>query len=132
MAETQTLEANSIFIRFNFGYDTKGKEEFLRANTIIKNYWNRKYLPNTKEWEVPFSCLEEIKKLYKNFEIRYLNNPPKAKTVSNNEIIEGMDFNGYNLFDYQLDGVKYGLNHHNYLLLDEQRIRENTTNYNYS
>ena len=41
-----------------------------------------------------------------------------------------MDFNGYNLYDYQLDGVQYGLNHHNFLLLDEQRIRKNFTNNN--
>ena len=33
-----------------------------------------------------------------------------------------MDFNGYNLYDYQLDGVRFGLNHSNFLLLDEQGL----------
>ena len=96
----------------------------------IKSFWNRKYLKQTYEWEVPFSCWEEIKELYKNVEIKYLNEPPKAKLVTNNDIVNNMDFNGYNLYDYQLDGVQYGLNHHNFLLLDEQRIRKNFTNNN--
>lgn len=132
MAEKQKLEANSLFIKFKFGYDTKGKQDFQNAMQIIKGYWNRVYLPKTYEWEVPFSCWEEIKQLYKDYEISYLNEPPKAKKVTDSEILEGMDFNGYNLFDYQLEGVKYGLNHHNYLLLDEQRIGKNATNHNYS
>ncbi len=74
--------------------------------------------------------IEIVKELYKNVEIKYLNEPPKAKLVTNNDIVNNMDFNGYNLYDYQLDGVQYGLNHHNFLLLDEQRIRKNFTNNN--
>lgn len=115
-AETQTLDSNSLFLRFT-GNDFKENLE------KIKGYWNRKYLKDTHEWEVPFSCWEEIKQLYANSQIQYINEPPKAKIVTNSDIIEGMDFNGYNLYDYQLEGVKYGLNHHNFLLLDEQRIR---------
>ena len=122
-AETQTLDRNSLFLRF-YG------EDFRENLDKIKSFWNRKYLKQTYEWEVPFSCWEEIKELYKNVEIKYLNEPPKAKLVTNNDIVNNMDFNGYNLYDYQLDGVQYGLNHHNFLLLDEQRIRKNFTNNN--
>lgn len=114
-AENQTLDRNSIFIKF-YGNDFKENLE------KIKKFWNRTYLKNSYEWEVPFSCFDEIKELYRNVEIKYLNNPPKAKFVENKDILEGLDFNGYNLYDYQLDGVKYGLNHRNFLLLDEQGL----------
>ena len=93
MAETQSLDSNSLFLRFS-GSDFKQNVD------RIKNYWNRKYLPENKEWEVPF----------------------RAKVVTSDDILNGMDFNGYNLYDYQLDGVRYGLNHHNFLLLDEQGL----------
>ena len=115
MAETQSLDSNSLFLRFSGG-------DFKQNVDRIKNYWNRKYLPENKEWEVPFSCWEEIKQLYNDTQICYINNPPKAKVVTSDDILNGMDFNGYNLYDYQLDGVRYGLNHHNFLLLDEQGL----------
>jgi hypothetical protein len=115
-AEQCTLDSNSLFIRFA-GYDFKTNVE------RIKGFWNRKYLKDSKEWEVPFSCWGEIKQLYSDTQIQYLNEPPKAKTVTDADIIQGLDFNGYNLYDYQLEGVNFGLNHHNFLLLDEQRFR---------
>lgn len=114
-AETQTLDKNSLFLRFS-GPDFKTNID------RIKGFWNRKYLPNTKEWEVPFSCWDEIKQLYGDTYIQYINEPPKAKFVTDSDIINGMDFNGYNLYDYQLDGVRFGLNHSNFLLLDEQGL----------
>lgn len=114
-AETQTLDSNSLFLKF-MGNDFKDNIN------KIKTFWNRKYLKDTHEWEVPFSCWEEIKQLYAGTFIRYINDPPKAKLVSDSDILEGMDFNGYNLYDYQLEGVKFGLNHHNFLLLDEQGL----------
>lgn len=115
-AEKQHLDKNSIFIRF------KG-DDFQQNLEKIKGFWNRIYhgKPNY-EWEVPFSCFEEIKELYKDSEVVYLNEPPKAKFVTDSEILNGLDFNGYNLYDYQLEGVKYGLNHTNFLLLDEQGL----------
>ena len=121
-AERQTLDKNSLFIKMT-GYDFKQSLE------RVKGYWNRIYIPETKEWEIPFSCFEEIKTLFSDTEIKYLNEPPKAQIVTDDDIINGLDFNGYNLYDYQLEGVKYGLNHHNFLLLDEQGLRKNITSY---
>ena len=115
MAEQQTLDSNSLFLKFR-GSDFKENLE------RIKGYWNRKYHKDTYEWEVPFSCWGDIQQLYSDCQIVYINQPPKAKLVSESDIIEGMDFNGYNLYDYQLEGVRYGLNHHNFLLLDEQGL----------
>ena len=114
-AEQLTLDKNSLFLRFT-GSDFK--ENLDR----IKKYWNRKYLKDTKEWEVPFSCWEEIKQLYADTYIQYINEPPKAQFVTDDDILDGLDFNGFNLYDYQLEGVKFGLNHHNFLLLDEQGL----------
>lgn len=115
-AERQSLDSNSLFIRFS-GWDFKDNL------AKIKGYWNRIYLANeAHEWEVPFSCWEEIKELYRGADIRYVNEPPKAKFVEDDDILNGLDFNGFNLYDYQLEGVKYGLNHHNFLLLDEQGL----------
>ena len=115
-AEKQTLDANSLFITF------KG-EHFQENVAKIKGFWNRICHGKPKwEWETPYSCYQEILELFKGEDIRYLNNPPKAKLVDNNDILNGLDFNGYNLYDYQLDGVKYGVNHYNWLLLDEQGL----------
>ena len=116
VAEKQNLDTNSLFIKF-YG------DDFQQNLEKIKGFWNRIYHGKPSyEWEVPFSCFEEIKKLYEGTYIKYLNNPPKAKKVTDDEILQGLDFNGFNLYDYQLDGVKYGLNHHNFLLLDEQGL----------
>lgn len=114
-AEQQSLDSNSLFMRFT-------GPDFMDNVAKIKGFWNRKYLADTKEWEVPFSCWGEIQQLFADTYVKYLNDPPKAKFVSNDEILDGLDFNGYNLYDYQLEGVKYGLNHHNFLLLDEQGL----------
>ena len=114
-AENQTLDSNSLFLRFM-------GDDFQENLNKMKSFWNRVYLKQTYEWEVPFSCWKEIEQLYQNTEIKYLNQPPKAKKVTDDDILNGLDFNGYNLYDYQLEGVKFGLNHHNFLLLDEQGL----------
>lgn len=115
-AERQTLDPNSLYITF------KG-EHFKENVAKIKGFWNRICHGKPKwEWETPYSCYQEILELFEGEEIKYLNNPPKAKFVTNSDITTGMDFNGYNLYDYQLEGVKYGLNHFNFLLLDEQGL----------
>lgn len=114
-AEHQTLERNSLFIKMYGG-------DFKDSLQKIKSLWNRTYLKQTCEWEIPYSCLGEVQQLFQGTEIRYLNEPPKAKLVTDDDILHGLDFNGFNLYDYQLEGVKYGLNHQNWLLLDEQGL----------
>lgn len=114
-AEQLTLDSNSLFLRF-VGPDFKDNVD------RIKKFWNRKYLKDSREWEVPYSCWQEIKELYSDTYIQYLNEPPKAKVIETDDILNGLDFNGFKLYDYQLDGVKFGLNHHNFLLLDEQGL----------
>ena len=115
-AEKQTLDSNSLFIKF-MGPDFRENLE------KIKSFWNRVYhgKPNY-EWEVPFSCFGEIQELFSSTQIIYLNEPPKAKFVTDDEVLNGLDFNGYKPYDYQVEGIKFGLNHHNFLLLDEQGL----------
>ena len=112
-AELLNLDKNSMFIKI-FG------SNFDRDKDRIKGYWNRIYHKDTHEWEVPFCCFKDIQEMFKDTYIRYLNEPPKAKIVTDSEIINGMDFNGFYPYDYQLEGVNYMLNHPNSLLLDEQ------------
>lgn len=114
-SEKTCLDRNSIFIKF-MGSDFKQNLD------KIKKFWIKAYLKDTKEWEVPFSCYNEILELYKDTTIKYINEPPKAHFISKAELLTGMDFNGYNLYDYQLEGVKFGLNHNNFILLDEQGL----------
>lgn len=123
-AERQNLDANSLFITFKY-------DRYFQDNIDkIKNYWNRVChgKPNW-EWEVPYSCFNDIKELYKDQQIIYLNDPPKAKFKTEDDILKDLDLNGYKLFDYQVDAIKYGLHHQNWLLLDEQRIRKNVRSY---
>lgn len=124
-AERQTLDPNSLYITF------KG-EHFKENVAKIKGFWNRICHGKPKwEWETPYSCYQEILELFEGEEIKYLNDPPKAKFVTESDITEGMDFNGYNLYDYQLEGVQYGLNHHNFLLLDDMGLRKNPASCSY-
>lgn len=114
-AEHQTLENNSMFIKV-FG------NTFQEDLNKIKGLWNRTYIPSTHEWEIPYSAIKDIKELFNKNEIRYLNEPPKAKVITKDEILNGLDFNGFNLYNYQVDAIKYGLEHKNFLLLDEQGL----------
>lgn len=115
-AEKQNLDANSLFITFSGADFHENKDK-------IKGFWNRIcHGKPTWEWEVPFSCWGEIRELFSNTQIVYKNEPPKAKLVTADNVLSGLDFNGYNLYDYQLDGVLFGLNHRNFLMLDEQGL----------
>lgn len=116
-AERLKLDANSIFI--NFKYDRYFQDNLAK----IKGYWNRVcHGKPTWTWEVPYSCFNDIKEMFADQEIIYLNDPPKAKFNTEDDILKDLDLNGYKLFDYQVEGIKYGLTHQNWLLLDEQGL----------
>ena len=89
-AEKQSLDRNSLFIRF-YG------DDFQDNLSKIKGFWNRIYhgKPNY-EWEVPFSCFEEIKELFnkhvENKKIRGLH-------ISYGKLRDYKDFRQLDLFD---------------------------------
>lgn len=114
-AENQKLESNSIFIKFPYGSST-----FKTDLEKIKGYWNRVYLPKTKEWEVPYTdeTLLDIQELYNN-DIQYLNERPRrVSSTEINNFLENYDWGKFKPYPYQLDGIKFGLQHRNWLLGD--------------
>lgn len=114
-AELQTMEVNSIFIKFPWGSPT-----FEVDKEKIKGFWNRIYHPNTKEWEVPYTeeILSEIQELF-NDDITYLNERPKRRTDAEiDTILENYNWGKFRPYPYQLEGIKYGLRHRNWILGD--------------
>lgn len=114
-AELQTMEVNSMFLRFNFSGGT-----FNSDLEKIRGFWNRIYNSKTKEWEVPYTeeILEEIQKLYNN-EITYLNEKPRRKTDADiNKLLDNYNWGKFKPYPYQLEGIKFGLRHRNWILGD--------------
>lgn len=82
-----SLSPTAIFLKFE-------GEHFRENLDKIKGFWNRVYLgPPLYSWEVPYTCFEEIKLLFKGEEVVFYNEPPKAEVVTEDQILEGLDFN---------------------------------------
>lgn len=114
-AEMQTMEVNSIFIKF-----PKGSPTFWKDKEKISNFWNRIYHPTTKEWEVPYTeeILAEIQELY-NDDINYLNERPRRRTDAEiDSMLDNYNWGKFKPYPYQLEGIKYGLRHRNWILGD--------------
>ncbi len=114
-AENQSLTQNSMFIKF-----PKGSTTFWEDKDKIKNFWNSTYLKDDKEWEVPYTeeILTEIQTLFNN-DIYYLNERPRRKADAElTKLLEEHDWGKFKPYPYQLEGIKYGLRHRNWILGD--------------
>lgn len=114
-AELQSLERNSIFIKFPYGSPT-----FWDDRAKISSFWNRKYNKDTKEWEVPYTeeILAEIQTLFNN-DIKYLNERPKQANMEViNKYLDEFDWGKFKPYSYQTEGIKYGLVRRNWILGD--------------
>lgn len=113
-AEMQSLERNSMFIKFPFGSPT-----FDSDLAKIKGFWNRHYHKKTYEWEVPYNeeILAEIQTLYDN-DIRYVNERPKINLEAVDNYLENFDWGTFKPYPYQIEGIKYGLTRRNWILGD--------------
>ena len=114
-AERQTVEANSIFITFPNGSPT-----FNIDRAKIAGFWNRCYIPKTKEWEVPYTedNLKEIQELYNN-EIYYKSKPPAPVDMDKmNNYLSTFDWGKFKPYPYQEEGIKFGLTKRNWILGD--------------
>lgn len=93
---------------------------------IIREQPIRYWLPNSKEWELPFKCLSKLKEDLKEFDIE-INDP--------NNIIKQQEKESkkvYNIpknykfktepFNHQIEGIQYGLKYDRFLLGDEQGL----------
>lgn len=114
-AELQSLERNSIFIKF-----PPGSATFWDDRAKISGFWNRKYNPKTKEWEVPYTeeILAEIQALF-NDDIQYLNERPKQADMKViDDYLNAFDWGKFKPYPYQIEGIKYGLLRRNWILGD--------------
>lgn len=114
-AENQSLEKNSIFIKF-----PKGSPTFWVDKDKMSNFWNRRYNKDTKEWEVPYTeeILSEIQELFDN-DIYYVNERPKQVNMKAvDDYLNNFDWGKFKPYPYQTEGIKYGLVRRNWILGD--------------
>jgi superfamily II DNA or RNA helicase len=98
---------SSLFISFDFNR---------RIVDELKLLNNSHFNPETKEWEVPVTSLSELLDrlcIIDDISMQFMETV-KEKTPAE------VDINKYKTkpFDYQLEGIKYGLSHDSWLLLD--------------
>lgn len=107
----------SLFI--TFPYNTK-------ILNIIRGYMIKWWHPETKEWELAYKYLDDLKNDLKDYEIDIVNSYENAfKQVLNNEVINYIP-KDYKFkiqpFKHQIEGVNYGLRYDRFLLGDEQGL----------
>ena len=98
----------SLFIKFNYDKDIIG---------LLKNCLVYHYDKNTKEWEIPITYLFYIVdnlQYFDDLEVSLLEENQEVDTYQPQLV----DTYSYKPFQYQLDGIQYGLNHDKWLLLD--------------
>lgn len=83
----------------------------------IKQLQSYNFDAKKKHWEIPANCLSEcLDRLCTIDEIEFI----PEQVIRKSQLINSCDVSKINtkLFDYQEDGVKFGLNHDSWLLLD--------------
>ena len=96
----------SLFISFDFDS---------RIVSEIKTLSNYLYDKNSKEWEIPISSLKEI--LEKLNPLSDIKLKLKKEEIEKDDVYELLNYKT-KPFEYQKDGIEYGLNHDRWLLLD--------------
>ena len=96
----------SLFVSFTYNQ--------LIVDTL-KTFGVYQYLPKDKEWEFPLSALSQLLDNLCSIDDITLNLlSQKSQTFTNYKLSKMKT----KLFDYQEDGVQFGLNHNSWLLLD--------------
>ena len=107
--ERQTVKVpgiTSLFVSFDFNKLIVDELKLLQGCV---------YNPDTKEWEIPLTSLTEfIDRTCKLDNITVETIPDK---LSSDNVYKLSDYQTQP-FDYQLEGIQYGLNHDCFLLLD--------------
>lgn len=87
---------------------------------IIREYPDRYWDKNKKEWEIPFKKFAEFIESVQEFEIEVTGPyiPQKKKEA---KVPDGFEFKT-TPFEHQIDGFNYGLQHEKWLLGDEQGL----------
>ena len=95
----------SLFVSFTFNKAVVDELKLLET---------RYYDKDTKEWEIPVSCLSEFVDracMYDTISLELMEDKPCNKEFTLQEYQTTP-------FSYQVDGIQYGLNHDKWLLLD--------------
>lgn len=107
----------SLYI--SFPYDQRIVN--LMREQIIR-YWH----PDSKEWELPYKCLEDIKDKLKNYDLAITDNCEIKADLKNNTKITNYIPKDYKFkispFSHQIEGIEYGLKYDKFLLGDEQGL----------
>lgn len=108
-ADKQNVNDYSAFLSFNYNPDYVQEIKKLPCR-----FWN----PDRKEWEIPINLVPMVKKFENN--ITELNQAPMFAPASKVNV-EDLKFKTPS-FPHQLEGVKYGIEHNNFLLGDQQGL----------
>ena len=100
----------SLFISFPY------RAEYV---SICKLCSGSNYNKKDKEWEIPVSYLSHLVEHFVQYDSIELQCLSDKKEKSNTEEKFNKSLIKTTLYDYQIDGVNYGLNHSSWLLLDQ-------------
>ena len=96
----------SLFVSFDFNMQIVEELKLLQGSF---------YNPDTKEWEIPLTALTEfVDRTCKLDEITIETLP----VYETQPVVHQLDEYKTKPFDYQQEGIQFGLNHDNFLLLD--------------
>lgn len=121
----KVYEEKSLFVSFPYSKEHVDK---------IKSLDTRFYTPDTKAWEVPVATFKELKTLFsddkvicENFKEKDLDKyllKDKNDTTHEPLKVEDIKLSDFKLvpYQYQLEGIKYGIDKHKFILGDEQGL----------
>lgn len=116
---TNLKTKESLYVSFPYSLDNVSK---------IKSLPKRHYIPETHEWEVPVSEINNVIALFSDQEINISGkvNTKVAEKIENRVMFDKVDGSDYTFkttpFQHQIEGFNYGLAHNKFLLGDEQGL----------
>lgn len=111
---------DSAFLSFNYDENIIS---YLRRLPV------RFYFPETKQWEIPLTTLENFKTIFSNYQIQVIDTREKLtkeqQTVDENLVID-YEFKT-KPFDHQMWAIQYGMMYDNWFLGDEMGLGKTKT-----
>ena len=108
----------SLFVSFNYNQNIVA---------VVKNLGFSIYNAKTKEWEVGLQYLSDLITKLSMYDEITLNILPTNLNEDKADIVYPIEEIKTPLFDYQKDGVQFGLNHDKWLLLDATGLGKSLT-----
>ena len=108
----------SLFVSFNYNQNIVA---------VVKNLGFSIYNAKTKEWEVGLQYLSDLITKLSMYDEITLNILPTNLNEEKADVVYPIEEIKTPLFDYQKDGVQYGLNHDKWLLLDATGLGKSLT-----